>query len=239
MAVLVTLLTLVWYGLAGSLWWKYRTPIFVFTLLSGHGAIFLSPLWVLLYGVVYSPDFEVFYELFGHEWLRLPLIAGSWFYALPALLIFYLYRYHLQLRFSGYLTGIIIFGVFLFYHLILETVGLRWEAWSYDVGVVLPFGISSALLSVIMAALISLCLLYLLFMIHRYAWLSMLVTLLPATFILSLLIHGLLGAPVWIALLLPSQDWSILIGMLSTLALLGWGVHIVCWGLDRLDLEFR
>jgi hypothetical protein len=171
-------------------------------------------------------------------------MGAGWFYTLPAMVVLYLYRYQLQMRFSGYLTGLVIYGAFLFYHLILETIGLRFQIWSYQSPATMPLGISSALLSVIMAALISLGLLYLLLVIYRYGWLSMLLTLLPSTLVLSLLIHGILGAPLWIAMfgisrLLPGQSWVITIGLISTLALLAWAVHIVCWGLQHVDEDLK
>jgi hypothetical protein len=240
----VLLVTLICYALALVLWWYQQTPIFLFTLLSGHVAALASPLWMLLYGVVYQPDLSVLYEIAGLRFVTPVVLGAAWFYSLPALLILYLYRYQLDIPFSGYLTGVIIYGGMFFYHLLMEMVGLRLGVWHYNVTSTLPLGFSNALLSIIMAALVSLALLYLLLQVYRFAWFSMLLTLLPATLALSLLIHGVLGAPLWIALfgiarLLPQQSWAITVGLLSTLALLGWAVHIICWGLAHTDRELK
>jgi len=51
---------------------------------------------------------------------------------------------------------------------------------------------------------------------------------------LSLLVHGLLGAPLWIALLLDGQPWVVLAGLFSTLLLLVWAGQIITSGIRRL-----
>jgi hypothetical protein len=62
----------------------------------------------------------------------------------------------------------------------------------------------------------------------------MLLAVLPAALLLSLLVHGLLGAPLWIALLLDGQQWAVLAGMLSTVVLLVWAAQIITAGIRRL-----
>lgn len=232
MDVLVGFLTLICYGLAVYLWWRYRTPVYLIALLSGHLAALASPLWSVLYGVVYRPDLAVFTTLLEQPLPRMLVVAAAWFYPLPALLVHFLYLS--RWWFPGYLSGLLTFGAFLLYHLIMEMLGLRANIWSYT-ATDLPFGFPTTLLSAVMGALVSLALLYVLLATYRYAWTSMALVLLPATLALSLLIHGLLGAPLWVALLLDAERWAASIGMLSTLALLAWAIHIVTNGLRRVD----
>lgn len=233
MEAAVVLLTLASYGLAGYLWWRDGTPIYACTLLSGHIAALVSPLWIVLYGVSYRSDLAVMSTMFAQPLLRPVFLASAWIYSLPALLVLYLYRSHWWS--PGYLAGLLTYAIFLLYHLIIETLGLQMNVWSYSAVPALPLGISHALLSAVMAGGISLALLYGLLLIYQFAWLSMLVTLLPATLVLSLLIHGVLGAPLWIARLLTSQEWAVSIGLVSTLALLGAAVHIIARGLENID----
>ncbi len=232
MDVAVVLLTLTCYSLALFLWWRYQTPIYVFTLIGGHFAALGSPLWSFLYGIAYRSDFAVMLMIMDQPILRTLVIASAWFYPLPALLVFYLYQ--VRWWFPGYLTGLLTFMVFLLYYLVIETLGMRLNIWSYS-DTTLPFRIPSAVLAATMAALTSLALLYVLLAIYRYSWTSMVLTLFPAVLLLSLLVHGLLGAPLWITLLLQAQNWALGIGMISTLGLLAWATHILTKGLQRVD----
>jgi hypothetical protein len=95
-----------------------------------------------------------------------------------------------------------------------------------------------------MAALISLILLYVLLLVRRFAWLSMLLTLLPATLLASLLVRGLLGGPLWVSLIINdlqewvvAQDWVVQIGVVGTLALLIWAIHIVARSLSQIEWD--
>jgi hypothetical protein len=124
--------------------------------------------------------------------------------------------------------------IFLLYHLLIETLGLRTQSWVYS-GSNLPLGFSEPLLAAIMAGLISYGLLYVLLAVHRFAWPSMLFAILPSTLLISLLVHGLLGAPLWIALLLDGQAWAIMVGLLTSVGLLAWAGQIVTGGISRLS----
>jgi ABC-type polysaccharide/polyol phosphate export permease len=110
--------------------------------------------------------------------------------------------------------------------------------WTYSGATVLPFGISHALLSTLMAALISLSFLYVLLLARRSSLPGMLLALLPALLLLSLLVRGLLGAPLWVSQRLSEPAWIVIIGTLSTLGLIIWAVHIVARGLSRIEWEF-
>jgi len=234
METAVTLLTIVCYGSTFYLWWYLRTPVFFFALLAGHVGAIISPLWPLLYQFSYSPGLTVSYSLGGLTLFKPVVLASAWFYPLPALVVFLLYRTHWW--FSGYLTALITGGIFLGYHLVMEWIGLMFNIWSYTVSD-LPFGVASWFLSVLMAALVSLALLYIVLLVFRYPWYTMLMVLLPTTLLLNLLVRGLLGAPIWISLLFRAESWAANIGLISTLALLAWGVHIVAWGISRVNRE--
>jgi hypothetical protein len=231
MVFATALLLIVCYGLAGYLGWLQRTPLYLFALAGGHLSALASPLWRTLYGIEYNPAFSSVETLLGQA-VPLPVVLGAgWHYPLPALVVFYLAS--TRWWFPGALTGVLTYLIFLLYHLLIETIGLRTQAWSYEV-MVLPIGLSTPLLAAIMGGLISYGLLYVLLAVGRSTWPSMLLAVLPAPTLLSLLIHGLLGAPLWIARLLDGQDWAVLAGMLSTIVLLVWAAQIITAGIKRL-----
>lgn len=225
------LLLLVCYGLAAYLGWLQRTPIYLFALVAGHFAALASPLWRTLYDVAYNADLTTVQLFFGQPVPVAVLLGSGWYYPLPALIVFYLFT--TRWWFPGLLTGALTFLIFVLYHLLIETVGLRTQTWAYS-GAVLPLDFSKPLLSAIMAGLVSYGLLYVILVVYRNSWQGMLLALLPAPLLTSLLIHGLLGAPLWAALLLDGQSWAVLAGLLSTLVLLAWAVQIITGGIKRL-----
>jgi hypothetical protein len=232
MTAVALLLLLLCYGLAGYLAWLQRTPIYLFALLSGHLGALASPLWEILYQVRYSNALALVQVVFERS-IPWPVMLGSgWYYPLPALIVFYLY--HARWWFPGSLTGLLTYLVFLLYHLLIQAIGVRSGTWVYN-NAVLPFGIPALLIAAIMAAFVSLGMLYALISVWRYAWPSMLVALVPATLALSLLVHGLLGAPLWIAIFLNAPTWAVSLGLVSSLALLAWAVQIMTYGLSRLE----
>jgi hypothetical protein len=231
MVFATALLLIICYGLAGYLGWLQRTPLYLFALAAGHLSALASPLWRTLYGIEYNPAFSSVETLLGQA-VPLPVVLGAgWYYPLPALVVFYLAS--TRWWFPGALTGVLTYLIFLLYHLLIETIGLRTQAWGYEV-MVLPLGLSTPLLAAIMGGLISYGLLYVLLAVGRSTWPSMLLAVLPAPTLLSLLILGLLGAPLWIARLLDGQDWAVLAGMLSTIVLLVWAAQIITAGIKRL-----
>lgn len=232
MEIASILLAIVCYGLAAYAWRRFQSPIFMIALLSGHLGALTIPLWSWLYGISYRADLSVAATFMGQPLTWFVLIASAWLYALPALLTLALYQTHWW--FPGYITGALTYAAFLIYHMLVEGLGLRTQTWSYRVAG-LPFGVSNALLTALIAALVSLALLYALLAVRHYAWPSLLMTLLPATFLILLLVRGLLGAPLWIVLMLDGRTWALQIGALSALALLLWGVHIVISGLRRMN----
>lgn len=226
----VILVTLACYIVAGFLWWYQRTPIYLCTLLSGHVSALAAPLWSYLYMIVYRPDLEVLITVLNIPLLRLPVIASAWWYTVPAMLVFWLYSTHWW--FPNYLSVILTCIIFGLYHLMLETVAMQVGLWNYTAPA-LPFDISHVQFAAIKGTLLSLNILYVLMVVQRFAWISMFLTLLPATLLLSLIIYGILGAPFWMARLLTTQEWATMLGMLTTLGLFLWAGHIIAQGLGR------
>ncbi|MEN9934860.1 MAG: hypothetical protein RLZZ387_1439 [Chloroflexota bacterium] len=231
----VVLFTVGAYGLALYVGWQTRAANFVVALLGGHLAVLASPLWQMLYGFSYDPALSTMYtwvrsDDVSHS-LPWPVFIGGWIMILPAVVIFYLYRR--RWWFSGYLTGLLTLGLFVLYHLLVETLGIRAGWWRYAADTSLPLGVSTVMLAALMNGLLSLGMLTALVLTRHYAPGSLLLFLLPVPLALVLLIHGLLGAPLYTVLLLRAQSWAGVIGMIGTLGLLAWGAHIVASGLAQ------
>ncbi|MBX0327971.1 hypothetical protein K2Z83_09820 [Oscillochloris sp. ZM17-4] len=226
------ILLLICYGAAGYLAWQQRTPVYLLALVAGHLSALASPLWRLLYGVSYGVSLDSVQAAVTQPVPASLILAAGWHYSLPAMLVLYLYT--TRWWFPGGITGILTYLIFLLYHLLIELVGLRASLWSYRV-IDLPLGLPSPLLAAIMAGLVSYGLLYVLLATYRYAWLSMALALVPAALLISLLTHGLLGAPLWIALVLNGASWAVGLGAVSALALLLWAIQIVTGGISRVE----
>jgi hypothetical protein len=225
-------LLIICYAAAGYLAWRLRTPIFLLALVAGHLSALASPLWRLLYGASGEVGLDAVWAAIAEGTPAATVLAAGWHYTLPAALVLYLYI--TRWWFPGLITGALTYMVFLLYHMLIELMGLRADLWAYST-VALPLGLPSPLLAVIMAGLISYAFLYVLLSTYRYAWLSMTLAVAPAALLLSLLIHGLLGAPLWIALALRGPSWAVSLGALSALALLLWAVQIVTGGLRHVE----
>lgn len=233
MQFVAILFLLICYGLAVYIGWLQRTPLYLLTLVAGHFAALASPLWRSLYAVAYNSELTVVRTIFGQLVPVATLLGAGWFYAVPALIVLYLYT--ARWWFPGGVTGLLTLMVFVLYHLLIETIGLRSQTWAYS-GPALPLGLSKPLLAAVMAALVSYGLLYAVLAAFRNSWQSMAIGILPAPLLLSLLVHGLLGAPLWAAVLLGGADWVLLAGLLSTLLLLAWAAQIITGGIRRLAL---
>jgi hypothetical protein len=241
MQVGVIFASVIMYALAIFLWWREHTPNYFVALLAGNLAVLLSPFWQALYVFSYNEDFPILYRIgsvggiqalarlqaFG---LPRPVFLGGWLIMLAPLAIFYLYRH--RWWFPGYLTSLLTFILFVLYHLLIETIGLRQGWWNYNGGA-LPLGLGKPLLAALMNGLVSLAALAALLLTRRYSLGSLLAILLPIPLALCLLVHGLLGAPLYTALLLQAQSWAGAIGLIGTLGLVASGVHIVASSLEQ------
>lgn len=226
----IVLLTLAAYGLATWLWLNERTPNFLLALVAGHLSALPSPLWQALYRFSYDERFTPLLTLVGRP-LPLIIFVAAWTIMLPPLIVFYLYRHDWWL--PSYTSGLLTFVMFVFYHWLIETIGMRAGWWRFDAATQLPLGLPMALFSALMNALIGLGALSTLILTQRYAWLSLLMVLVPMPVALSLFVNGLLGAPLYTALLLrnnlllDAESWAGAIGAVGTLGLLLWGAHMV------------
>jgi hypothetical protein len=237
----VILVSIVAYGLAIYLWWREHTPNYFVALLGGHLAVLLSPVWQTLYGFSYDDRFAVFYRfnlgtgaqalarLQAHALPR-PVFLAAWAIMLPPVLVFYLFRH--RWWFPSYLTSILTFALFVLYHLLVETISLR-QGWLRYSNGALPLGLAQPLLAALMNGLVSLGALAALLLTRRYSVTSLLGIVVPIPLALSLLVHGLLGAPLYTALLLQAQSWAGAIGLIGTIGLLASGVHIVAGSLEQ------
>ncbi|KAB8141910.1 hypothetical protein F8S13_17415 [Chloroflexia bacterium SDU3-3] len=226
MQLVITILTVVLFALSVYLWWREHSPMYCIALFAGMFGTLASPLWQLLYRFSYDPALgrAVAYLGFGVPGV---VVMGGWLLVLPALLIFYLTR--VGWWFSGYLSGWLAFVLFVVFHMLIEVFGTKAMWFSYDSAVYLPFGIQLAVISALMNALITLGTLSVLILSQRYALTSLLLILLPTPLVLSLFIHGLLGAPLYATLFLQlhriTSGWATSIGVLGTIGLLAWGAH--------------
>ncbi len=232
MHIVAILLLLICYAAAGYLVWQQRNPIYLLTILAGHVAAILLPLWHLLYAGEARFSLGALWATIS-QWPPLTsILVAGWPHALPALIVLFLYL--IRWWFPGGLTGVLTYGSFLFYHLLIELIGLQPGLWQLPYNP-LPLRIPTSLLSALMAALVSYALLYLLLLVYRYAWTSMVLVLIPAILLLNLLIYGLLGAPIWIALTLDGVPWAVGLGTASALALFLWAIQIVTGGIQRME----
>jgi len=241
MEVGVIFASIIAYALAIYLWWRERTPNYFVALLGSHLAVLLSPFWQALYVFSYSESFPIVFRMGSGGGLQAlarlqsyalprPVFLSAWALMLAPLVIFYLYRH--RWWFPGYLTSLLTFILFVLYHLLVETIGLRQGWWRYNGGA-LPLGLSQPLLAALMNGLVSLAALAALLLTRRYSLSSLLAILLPIPLALCLLVHGLLGAPLYTALLLRAQSWAGAIGLIGTLGLVASGVHIVASSLEQ------
>ena len=248
----VILLTVGVYGLAAYLWWREHSANYVMALLAGNLMALLSPLWQSLYGFSYNSQLPALFMLLGHPLPR-TIFMAAWTIMLPPLVIFYLYRHNWW--YSSYATGLLTFALFVVYFLVIEMSGVRAGWWCYSGRTSLPlgllqlgqpvtaqtcygpplsFGLSVTFLAALMNGLVALGLLSALLLTHRYAWTSLVFILLPIPLLLSLFVNGLLGAPLYAALVLQAQaSWAGALGLLGTLGLLAWGAHIVAGSLGQ------
>ena len=242
MVVGIILLTMCAYAGAIFLWMRERTPSYLVALLGGQLAALLSPLWQALYGFTYDASLPAmfgvgaagrFASLARAPVYTLPwaVFLGGWLTVLPAISVFYLFRH--RWWFPSYLTSLLTFLLFVLFHLLIETIGVRLGWLRYAGDTPLPLGIPQPMLSALMNGLISLFMLAALLLTRRYSLSSLLMIVLPIPFALSLLVNGLLGAPLYTVLLLDAQSWAGAIGLIGTLGLLASGAHIVAGSLER------
>jgi hypothetical protein len=232
----IFVLTVGLYGLAIYIGLQQRTALYAVGLAAGQLSTLPSPLWQRLYSFMYAPQMTPLLEFAGAPLPRIAVIGG-WALVLPPLIVVYLSQR--RPWFTTYVAALLLFALFLIYFILLETFGVRAGLWGYK-PIELPFGVSSTALAALMNALTALATLAALQVTRRYTMSSLVLFLLPIPLALRLLVQGLLGAPLYTVFLLhdflPSldqQSWAAVIGVVGTLALLLWGVHLVATTLIR------
>lgn len=201
----------------------------VFTGLSAQSSLFVcvvvaamiggiaSPLWHLLYGIVYSPGL---YFLVGNS-MPLAAILGGWMMVFPTLIVFAtMRRMFAQI---GYLGTWGIIGLFVAYFWIFESLGVYWQIWSYD-NEVTAIGVPTSLF---MALLHTLCAVILLRVLYEYWRIPTISTLpiIPIVLGLQALCYGIIGAPFYAMSWLTGESILTAFGLLCTVAVIAWGIH--------------
>ena len=232
----VILLTIGLYGLAMYVGMRERTALYVVGLAAGQLSTLASPLWQRLYRFSYSSDFATLLSYAEHPLPRVVFMSG-WIIILPALLILYLFRRHAW--YTTYIAALMLGFMFLVYNLLLESFGTRGGWWLYG-NAQLPLNLTVTLLAAIMNTLITMGSLAALQITRRYTTSRLILFLLPVPLILRLFVNGLLGAPIYTVFLINNylpdlrpQSWANTIGVLGTIALLAWAVHVIAQTFQR------
>jgi hypothetical protein len=195
-----------------------QSPLFIFVVVASMVGGVLSPLWHLLYGIVYNPGL---YFLVG-DTLPLAAILGGWLMVLPSLIIFAtMRRMFVQM---GYLGTWGIVGVFVAYFWIFESLGVYWQIWSYD-NEITAIGVPTSLLMALLHTLFAVVLLRVLYEYWRVSATSTL-PVIPIVLGLQALCYGIIGAPFYAMSMLTGTSVLTALGLLCTIAVVAWGIHI-------------
>jgi hypothetical protein len=156
---------------------------------------------------------------------------GGWVMVFPSLLIFATLRRRFG-QISYLQSWLIALIVFIFFWTI-EGIGVQVGLWSYD-NEISAIGVP---INVLLALLHTLNAMILLRMLFEY-WRVEFVTTLQLPFIwlgLQLLTYGIIGSPYYAMSFLTGSSIMTAFGLLSTIMLIGWGLHIVMQGLSALQ----
>jgi len=203
----------------------------VLALVAGQSGTILEPFWRFLYTLQAIPTPGSLWAVLTTPFDPIRSLPAAWPDALPALIIVALYWYRWWT--PGSWSGLFTFLVFTSFQLLIGLLGLR-SSTPPSFLTPLPFGLSADLLAALMNATISYGLCYVFITVHHYSWPSMTIAILPMPLLLQVFIYGIIGAPLLIARLMPDGEWSLRIGLILTLILLGWCVAIISTGLARL-----
>ncbi|WP_322513427.1 hypothetical protein [Chloroflexus sp.] len=220
------------YSAAIWLWWQQRNPLYVFALVAGQFSTLLDPFWRWLYSLQTVPSLTSLVASLAVPFNISASFRAAWPDTLPALIIVVLYLYRWWN--PGLLSGLFTYVIFVSLQLMFSLLGLRDPAPPALAGA-LPFGFSAELLAALMSATVTYGLCYVFVTVQNYSWPSMAATILPMPLIFGGLIYGVAGAPLLVGRLLPDGEWPLRIGLLLTLALLGWCVAIITSGFNRLQ----
>ena len=224
------ILTLAFYLLAGFMIYQQRSYRYLIVLALGHLTALFDPLWQRLFAYTWDGNLSTVAEVGRFPIPTFFFLMSSWFYALPALVLFYIYRRGWWPR--HYFTGIVAYMSMLLYHLLIQGLLGRGDTplRTFDKPN-LPLTFPFELLVALLAALISLLLLYLLIATRHYPWTTLIPIVLGALLGTSLLVYGVLGAPFWLPQRLNQAPTVAGAGLLVTIGVVVWAAHLACWGL--------
>ncbi|GIV95775.1 MAG: hypothetical protein KatS3mg057_0432 [Herpetosiphonaceae bacterium] len=226
---LILVITILLYLGAAYTWFQEGWYRFFLVLLVSHLTALFDPLWQRLYAYSYEPPVTEVLTIFDRPLPVFILIGAAWFYSFPALVLFYFYRRRWWPR--HYITGVIAFMSMLLYHLIGQGLALRSEIWSFDQVGMLPLDLPYPLFTAALAALVSLLNLYLLIATRHYALPALIRDLVGGLVSAPILVYGILGAPFWLPQMLEQPSWVVGLGLVMTVGLVIWVIHLTCWGL--------
>ncbi len=223
------------YGAAVWLWWQQRAPIYLFALAGGQLSALLTPFWRLIYSLQSVPAPGSVLAALTTPFDPIRSLGAAWPETLPALIVLVvtMMRWWTPNTLSGWFTYLVFVSV----QLLFSLLGLREPAPPTLLGA-LPFGLSAELLAALMSATMTYGLCYVLITVQRYSWPSMAAAVIPMPLLLGGFVYGVIGAPLLIgrlpALSAQAGDWPAQLGLLLSVALLGWAVAIISAGLNRL-----
>ncbi len=230
MPTLMILITIILYGAALYLWVRQRSYRYTVVLAGGHLMALLEPLWQRLYYYSYTPSSSDL-TLMGKAVPLYIVLSMSWLFALPALALFFAQRQRWWPR--HYLAGLAAFVSLVLYHVIIQGLARLTDLWKYTLDA--PHWGSNALLYqlflALMGALVSMIIVYALVATRYYAAEIAVPVLIGSMFVAPLLVYGILGAPFWLPRLIEPSTWILRGGVVVTLGLIAWVVHLACWGL--------
>jgi hypothetical protein len=206
-----------------------QSPLFVCVAVTAMLTGLFSPLWHWLYGIVYAN--ELVY-LVGKT---VPLIAflGGWVMVLPAIVIFAtLRRRFVEIGYLG-MWGIA-GGIFLFFWSI-EGLGAQFGVWSYD-NEVTALGVPITFYLALLHTLCAIIVLRIMFEYWRVAFVTTL-QVIPIILGLQIFCYAIIGAPFYAMSLLTGASGLTAFGLISSILLVFWGIHIAITSLLHIQLN--
>ncbi len=232
MSALLVVFALLAYGLAALLFYREGTLRYFLMLLAGHIAMLMTPLWERLYQLEIAEGPGV--SLFGLASVSWTLVLGGGILlALPPLVFYYGLRHHWWP--SHYATLWAAYIIFALYFLMLERIfadTVPLEGRTLERLAETP--LAPAFVVTLLLAGVTLGMLYVLVSTRHYALQIALIPLLLSGVVSMLLFLGIFASPLWIVSLIGITDlplWVTLGGVVVSLALVLWGVHLLASGL--------
>jgi hypothetical protein len=228
MSVLLAVITLLVYGLAIFLFLREGTLRYLLVLLAGHIAMLSTPLWARLYRFVITEETGL--SIFGLAQVPWNLVLGGGvLLVLPALIFYYGLRHGFWACHYAALWGTYI--VFALYFLVYERLFAGLISLQGSVLEVLddtPF--PAPFMIALLLAGVSLGIVYVVVSTRHFAFHIAVMPLLLSGLISMLVFLGIFASPLWIISLIGLTEvsmWAIWGGILISLGLVLWGIHLL------------